>query len=212
MTDILSNVLKNRAKFHYKVGYRISFPKTIEAYESMKFEAKTTFVSAFNFKLKSYNKRRLISKCDIFLPTSVDMELTFYPDSKVLCHPLPAGLDPQRIKAHEHTSGDLTHFIYVGTLDKLRQFQTVLDAFLKLETSSWRLSISTYNPAYIQKLLSRYPTIRSNIEVLKADTLDELMEQKKIIQMGHFGQDRILGLERNYAIMAKGLFKVLDSL
>ena len=184
MSDILKNVLKNRARFHYKVGYRISFPKSIEAYEVMKAEAKTTFMSTLNLKWKYYEKRRLISRCDIFLPTSSDMQLTFFPNSKVLCHPLPAGLDPARIKAHEHLSDDFTHFIYVGTLDKLREFDLILEAFSALKAQKWQLCISTHDPTFVHTMLVNFSSIREKIQVLKADTLDELMEQVNRADIG----------------------------
>jgi len=220
------------------------------------------------------------------MPTSKDMEDTFYADTGVRSFPLPAGLDPARITPHRQSDGDERHFIYVGTLDALREFEEVLLAFTKLKSSNWHLNISTLDSEFARNVMQKYPTIKDKVSIVKADSLNELMiqidacdigiamlpdipiystsipaktmdyytcaiptlltdnaknrtlfsdkdalfchfdsndivakletiiemSQEEIAKMGHAGQEKLLAHKRNYKIMAKELFKELESL
>jgi len=177
MLDILSDVLKNRQKYGYKVGYRVSFPKTEEAYESSKANNSSTIFGRLNTYYQRYNKKQLLSECDLFMPTSKDMEDKFYADSGVRSFPLPSGLDPARITPHRESKGDERHFIYVGTLDSLRQFEQILIAFTKVGSNNWHLNISTKNHQFAKTIMGRYASIEDKVSILKADNLNELMKQ-----------------------------------
>jgi len=182
--DILKNILENRQKYGYKVGYRLSFPKKEEYYEAQKAKNSATLIDSVKNYFTAQSKKNLLAQCDIFLPTSKDMEDTFYADSGVLSFPLPVGLDPAKIKPYKSSSGDKRHFIYVGTLDALRDFQKVLVAFSKLESKNWHLSISTPDSEFARAVIAKYPTINDKINILKAETLDELREQIDTCDVG----------------------------
>ncbi len=177
MLDVLSDVLKNRKLYNYKVGFRASFPKTEEAYEASKAENRTNIFGLFGSFYNRYNKKRLLSQCDIFLPTSKEMEETFFKDIGVRSHSLPAGLDPTRITPHRQSDGEKRHFIYVGTLDSLRQFEKVLTAFTQLKSDKWHLNISTLNTQFAKSVMGRYPNIDNNVTIISANNLNELIKQ-----------------------------------
>lgn len=177
MLDILSDVLENRQKYGYKVGFRVSFPKTEEAYETSKVNNSSTILGRLNTYYQRYNKTKLLAECDIFMPTSKDMEETFYAHSGVKSFPLPSGLDPARITPHRKSDGDEKHFIYVGTLDSLRQFEQVLIAFTKVNSDNWHLNISTKNHQFAKTIMGRYASIKDQVSIIKADNLNELMAQ-----------------------------------
>ena len=177
MNDVLSDVLKNREKYGYKIGFRASFPKTVEAYESSKANNSSTFFGMIGSYYNRYKKLNLLSKCDLFMPTSKDMEKTFYADSGVRSFPLPSGLDPARITPHRESDGVERHFIYVGTLDTLRRFEQVLIAFTRVKAEKWHLNISTFNPEFARTVMGRYPSIANKVSIIKAENLNELMVQ-----------------------------------
>jgi glycosyltransferase involved in cell wall biosynthesis len=174
---ILEDVLNNRPRYGYRVGFRASFPKTVEAYEAMKAEEKATWFSGLSAQYRTYRKRKLIQQCDLFLPMSRDMQETFYGEGNPVCFPLPAGLDPDRIRKHEPSPHEETRFIYVGTLDKLRQFGRVLEALERLVSLSWHLTISTLDLTYAKNLIAAHPAIAQRVEIVRAETLEELTEQ-----------------------------------
>ncbi len=286
MLDVLSDVLKHREKYGYKVGYRVSFPKTEEAYEARKASNSGSIFGAVSAYFQKQNLKRLLSQCDLFMPTSASMEKMFYADSGVKSFPLPAGLDPARITPHRKSDGDERHFIYVGTLESLRQFEQVLTAFTRLKYKKWHLNISTFNPDFARVVMGRYPAISDKVTIRHAENLNILMREiddcdvgiavlpdipiystsvpakimdyytcaipalitdnrknrmlfsdedalfckfnvddivkkleqiidmseEEIADMGHKGQEKLLSENRNYEIMAKELYGVLESL
>lgn len=175
--DILKDILENREKYGYKVGYRLSFPKREEIYEAYKANNSNSIMATVKNYFTKQSKKNLLAKCDLFMPTSKDMEDTFYADTGVRSFPLPAGLDPARITPHRKSDGDERHFIYVGTLDSLREFEKVLVAFTKVHSSNWRLNISTLDSAFARSVMEKYPSISDKVRITKADSLDELMVQ-----------------------------------
>ncbi len=177
MTDILANVLKNRKQYGYKVGFRVSFPKTEEAYEALRSESSLNVLGRMGNAISRYNKKRLINQCDLFMPASYSMKDTFYGDCNVKTLALPAGLDPARITPHRESEGEERHFIYVGTLDSMRRFEEVLVAFTNVSSSSWHLNISTFNPEFARTVMGRYPSIADKVTIMSASNLNELMVQ-----------------------------------
>lgn len=182
--DILKDILANRKKYGYKVGYRLSFPKKEEYYEAQKAKNNSSIIDSIKNYFQKKSKKNLLAQCDLFMPTSKDMEDTFYADSGVVSFALPAGLDPAKIKPHKASSGDERHFIYVGTLDALRDFEKVLVAFSKVDSTKWHLNISTQDLEYARAVIAKYPTISEKITILTADTLDELREHIDACDVG----------------------------
>ena len=284
--DILAHVLKLREKFGYKVGFRVSAPKSERVFAIGKAEHRTTIFDKIGILYKRYRKKSLRSKCDLFMPKSKDVEETFYGGSNVVSFPLPSGLDPSRVTPFKTSHRSERHFLYVGRLDTLRHFEKILEAFSKVNSSNWHLSVSTHNYEFAKKIMDRYTNIDKKVSILKADNLNDLMYQindadvgialfpdislfntsipakimdystcaipslmsensknrilfndenalfceyevdamaakfEEIITMtedelakiGHAGQDRLLQHKRNYKIMAKELYEVLESL
>jgi len=287
MYDVLKTVLDNRADYGYKVGFRVSVPRTTQMHNLAEIDNKVGFLSEFKRKIGNYKTNKLINQCDLFMPNSTKAKKTFYSEVNVETYPLRPGLDPARIQPYLHTSGDDVTFIYVGTVDKIQRFEVILDALSNLKAPNWRLRISTFNPDFVYNLLSEYPQISERIEVLYADGMDKLMQQihecdigiallpelssysssvaakvmdyytcgmpalltdnernhflfdegetgffsayeteaitkkleelmtlslDEIAKVGEAGQQKLLSMERNYEVAAKGLFEKLGSL
>lgn len=177
MYDVLKLVLEQREISGYKVGFRVSVPQTSAAYEASRSKKGATLYEEVHKRINEYNTTKLINQCDLFLPTSRKMKEHFYLNSTSRCHALPPGLDPVRIQDHQHVSFDEIHFIYVGSIDSLREFDVILDAFTQLSSKRWKLTISTFDPRYINALLLKYPEVSEQIEIVHAVNLDELMQQ-----------------------------------
>ncbi len=177
MGDVLEQALKVRERFGFKVGFRASFPKTIEAYESMKAEEKATWFSGLSTQYKAYKKRKLIAQCDLFMPTSRDMQQTFFGEAGLTCFPLPAGLDPAKVRKHDPAPHSETRFVYVGTLDRLRRFETILEALQEVGSKQWHLTVLTLDITFAKTLLQRYPKLSGRVEIHRAEGREELMER-----------------------------------
>lgn len=177
MTDILRQVLKAKSRLGYKVGYRISIPRTVESYERLKARYKTAFFASMRLKWQLARKQGLINRCDLFLPSSRSMAAAFYRNVTTKVHPLPSGIDPAKLCRHHSADSNVRRFIYVGTLDPLRRFEVVLDALDKIDTNTWHLDVSTFDPDFFNAQLAHYRRLQNNITVMRAENLQTLRQQ-----------------------------------
>jgi glycosyltransferase involved in cell wall biosynthesis len=287
MYDILKQVQKEKKKYNYKVGFRVSKPHTTQVYEVKKLQNDDTVLSRLSYRFGNFRTSRLINKCDIFLPNSNTMKKIFYPNVKTKTLALRPGLDPARVQPYLHTTGDDVTFVYVGTIDVINRFEFILEAFCSLKTKNWQLHIITKNPSFIREMLDSYPDVSKKVTIKHAINQNILMEEihlcdigialfpqlpihqstipakvieyytcaiptlinnnkknksvfddgenaffcdftresivkklevlmdyspKELAKVGENGQRKLLGLHRNYEIMAKNLYKTLEEL
>lgn len=174
--DLMQHVLKYRDKYHYKALYRFSYPKRRVKMYCDKAEQKNTLLYTMTHSFKTKNETKIINRCDAFLPTSKSMHKTFFPKvtiPAILCSP---AIDPAALCENQQHTGEEKRFFYAGTLDKVRKFETVLDAFSKVKSDKWKLLISTRDTPYTEEMLENYPSIKNHIEVYHAKTKDDLLD------------------------------------
>ena len=174
---LLRAVLNAKPKYNYKVGFRVSFPKTVQKQELLKIQSsfKSTF-KRFALKYERYKKAKLINECDIFMPGSLQMRDTFFPGTTTKTFPLQVGIDPKTIVEHPKFNEEVKRFIYVGTADTLRDIEAILIAFSNLQNKNWHLTFSTANQDYILSLLSNYSNIAQKVSVKRSVTLKDVGE------------------------------------
>jgi glycosyltransferase involved in cell wall biosynthesis len=174
--DIMKHILKYRDKYQYKALYRFSFPKRSIKMCCDKAENNHSIVSSVLHPFRTKNETNIINQCDAFLPTSTRMHKAFLPKvaiPTIICSP---AINPKSLHENKQHEGKEKRFIYSGTVDKVRAFETVLDAFSKVTNPSWKLFISTRDTEYTYDMLENYPKIREHIEVYNAKTKDALLE------------------------------------
>jgi glycosyltransferase involved in cell wall biosynthesis len=174
--DLMKHILKHKEQYRYKALYRFSFPKRSVKMCCDKAENKHHFLSSLLHPFRTKNETKVINKCDAFLPTSQRMYKAFLPNVNIptiICSP---AINPQVLHENKQHTEEEKRFIYSGTVDKVREFETVLDAFSKVSNPQWKLFISTRDTEYTYKMLDKYPHIRAHIEVYNAKTKDALLE------------------------------------
>ena len=174
--DIMKHVLKHRDTYHYKALFRFSFPKRSIKISCDKAENKKNLLSQMRHHFKTKRETKIINQCDAFLPTSQAMHKTFRPQVHIPTIICPPAINPAILHKNEQHSKDEKRFVYEGTLDKVREFETVLDAFSKLKSDTWKLIISTRDIPYAQKMLENYPHIKDHIELCNAQTKEALID------------------------------------
>ena len=173
---LMKHVLEEKKRYRYKTAFRLSIPKRRVQIRCCIAEGETAFIDKMSDKFKTFNETKVINECDAFLPTSPSMHKAFFPKvttKTILC---PPGIDPQMLHPNIQHQGEEKRFFYSGTLDKVREFETVLDAFSQLSPDKWRLILSTRDPQYAASLISQYPGLENNIEVHNAKTKEELLD------------------------------------
>ncbi|MEA1913753.1 MAG: glycosyltransferase [Campylobacterota bacterium] len=172
--NILKNVLKFKEWHQYKVGFRVSYPKTKLNFELLKARKGNNIFQGLMNKFVAYQKQNLANECDLFMPSSFELQNEFYPNVTSRSFPLYSGLDPKKVHSHDILESETTRFVYVGTVDELRQFDVILDAFEKIKDEDWKLVICALNRDYAKELLTFYPNLQDKIELVRAGDLEEL--------------------------------------
>lgn len=175
-TTLLKDALKKREKYNFKVGFRLSFPKRIAKLQTDEANNKKSLFDIINNKIQTYSEISLINECDIFLPTSFQMKNDYFKDVKVRTFVIPSAIDPDVLHENIQHEGKEKRFFYAGTLDKLREFETVLKAFSKIENHDYKIMISTKDPEYLDDMLLNFPNLRENIEICDAQNRKDLLE------------------------------------
>jgi hypothetical protein len=176
-TKVLQNVLNNKERYSYKVAFRVSYPIKHHRLEYINTFFPYSLIKKLQYKNKIEVRDTLLNQCDLFLPSSKEANDAFYSNITTQSFPIYTGLDPDLLNEHIVSSSDITKFIYVGSIDAIREFNVILDAFFKLNNDDWHLTISTTKKAYIIDLLKNYPQLKKNITLQSAMSLEELRVQ-----------------------------------
>ncbi len=183
-TELLKEVLKQKSKFNYKVGFRLSFPKRIAKLETDQANNKKSIFDLISNKIQTFMEVNLINECDIFLPTSFQMKDDYFKDVKARTFVIPSAIDPDNLHEKIEHKGTEKRFFYAGTLDKLREFDVVLEAFSQLDTSNFKLMISTKDPEFLATLLADFPKLIGKTEIFNTKTRQELLNLIAIADIG----------------------------
>lgn len=183
-TALLKDVLKKKIKYNYKVGFRLSFPKRIAKLQTDEANNKKSFFDIINNKIQTFSEISMINECDIFLPTSFQMKNDYFKDVKTRTFVIPSAIDPDVLHENIQHEGSEKRFFYAGTLDKLREFETVLEAFSNIPSDNYKLMISTKDPEYLDDMLSKFPDLKKNIEICNAKTREDLLKLIALADVG----------------------------
>ncbi len=174
--EILKHVLSQSGNYNYKVGYRLSFPKRRAKMQVDKANNKASFLKYVNNTLTTYSETKIINQCDIFIPTSNQMHDEYFEGVTIKTFICPPAIDPDELHNNIQHEGTEKRFFYAGTLDKLREFETVLEAFNEVKSKDWKLTISTKDPEYANDVVSFYSNLSQNVEIKNANTKQELLD------------------------------------
>lgn len=174
-TELLKEVVKQKSKYNFKVGFRLSFPKRIAKLETDLANNKKSILDIISNKIKTYSEVNLINECDIFLPTSFQMKDDYFKDVKTRTFVIPSAIDPDNLHENIPHEGEEKRFFYAGTLDKLREFEVILEAFSHINNSNFKLMISTKDPEFLDHLLLDFSNLNDNIEIYDAKNRKDLL-------------------------------------
>ncbi len=183
-TELLKEIIKQKEKYNFKVGFRLSFPKRIAKLEADLANNKKSILDVISNKIQTYLEVSLINECDIFLPTSFQMKDDYFKDVKIRTFVIPSAIDPDNMHENIKHNEIQKRFFYAGTLDKLREFEVVLEAFSKINNLNFKLMISTKDPEFLDRLLIDFSNLKDNIEIYDAKTRKELLELIAISDVG----------------------------
>jgi len=130
---VLKDVLKNKGRYNYHVGFWHSFPHTFRRLFEAKEENRAVFRKAIEYKIKTYLEKKLVKKCDFLIVMSKEFKDTFYPDTDINYLPLPMGVNFNDLPSYKPDSNPIKKLIYTGTVDRLRKTDLIIEAISELK-------------------------------------------------------------------------------
>lgn len=172
--DLLQPILNKRDAYGYKVVYRFSFPKRRA---KIAFSNSVGFFETLKSNMKTYSETNLINQCDLFMPASKSLHEDYFADVNIKQFILPPAIDPDVLHPNVHHEGNEKRFFFAGALDKIREFDTVLEAFGNIKADGFKLMLATEEEEYAKELIAKYPNLRlgKNVDFFVATTKEELL-------------------------------------
>jgi glycosyltransferase involved in cell wall biosynthesis len=183
LNDFLSKKLRSRTKT--KIGFQLTFPHSYRRYyEAIRFK-KSVLRKKIEYLLKSHKEAHLINKCDFFLPITREMINVFYSDINTKWMEVPMGIDPEiDIKPRYIRHGMKKKFVYIGSLEKSREFGIVLKAFESIPNKLWSLDVYTEDKEALKNMV---PTsTKSNVTYNEYMKYEELLSKLSEYHCGIF--------------------------
>jgi len=162
--NILKQILSYKSRYRYKVGFQLSFPHTYRRIHQAKVEKRAVIRKTIEYKIKTFYEKRLINQCDYFFPISKYMINLFYDDIKTPYFVLPLGVDEDYIVEKKFTDHQEIKMVYIGTIDKLRGFDNVLNHLANYANKNWRLDIYSKTVPAIPDIVKDKVDIKGYIE------------------------------------------------
>ncbi|MFN3884373.1 MAG: glycosyltransferase [Rhodocyclaceae bacterium] len=137
----------------YHLGFWESFPHRFRRLYEAELEGKARWRKSLEYRWHARKERRLLSRCDFYLPITAYFQKQFRPDIVMPTHPLPMGVNDLALPAPRLLERPLhqpMRLLYVGAVDVLRDFETILAGIRQARTP---LVLDIYTP-------SDNPTVR----------------------------------------------------
>ncbi len=131
---VLRTILNQRHRYRFRVGFWESFPHNLRRIVEARAEKKHIIRKWIEYQINRIQQKRLLAQCDVYLPITDLHKRLFYPELTIPYHPVPMGIDFSRIpEGNEPAGNDAENgartFIYSGTIDLLRQWDTIISGF-----------------------------------------------------------------------------------
>jgi hypothetical protein len=129
--SVLGQALNEKKSRKFKLGFWKSWPHTYRRFYQSKIENKSKIRKYIEYRIKSYINERKINRCDFFLPITPKFKEIFFHNINIPTHPLGMGYDEDIFSCDRSAQNKLIYFVYIGTIDKLRQTSLMVEAFNK---------------------------------------------------------------------------------
>lgn len=185
----LNQALRTREKYrlHYLIGFQQSYPFAFQKYYLSKKYDRSSLRKAIkylDYKRKEYSNRKLLCRSDFFLPISEGLHKKFHSYYNKPAYSLGMGVDPDTIDMGLKAPSTKSHsFLYIGSANKIREFDTILNAFAGLD-GNWSLHIYSGNHAFINVLINQTGLNDERIHVHKPVQREILFRKMQEFDVG----------------------------
>jgi hypothetical protein len=126
---VLENVLRQRDRYAFQVGFWESFPHSYRRYFEARMEKKARFRKTLEYRFRRRREKRLIQSADFLILVSETYRQTWRSDFTSDTFVLPLGVDFEELSGPEPKPPGPLRFIHIGTVDPLRRSDLIAEAF-----------------------------------------------------------------------------------
>ena len=128
--NIVKQLRKTRIKA--KLGFWESFPHSYRRVEKAALENRALIRKRLEYFFVSKKERRLLEKCDFYLPITQKHKDTFYPDIRLPFFPTPMGFDFTDYQLFDKPVNENSpvEFVHIGAVSNLRRLDLINQGFL----------------------------------------------------------------------------------
>ncbi|MDY0051617.1 MAG: glycosyltransferase [Aliarcobacter sp.] len=143
--SVLNDVINYKNKFNksFKIGFQCTFLHSYRRIVQAHIEKKALIRKYLQYSFTQNKEEKLIQKCDFLIPNSKMMNkiVNKFNLPYTFIH---SSIDLELLPNTDIKKDDtLTKFVYIGTIDKLREVDLIFKAFEKINKKEWILDIYT---------------------------------------------------------------------
>ncbi len=174
---VLENVLVYKKKYNktFKIGFQCTFLHSYRRIVQAHIEKKKVFRKYIQYLISSNNENKLLKEVDFLIPNSKMMNKVvnrFNKPYTFIYSSVDLELFPKDIKKDKEDKE--IKFVYIGTIDKLREVDLIFKAFGKLKNNNWVLDVYTKQSKLANEYRLMLNNNQSNINIYDAIPREDL--------------------------------------
>lgn len=183
---VLKNVIEHKKKHNknFKIGFQCTFLHSYRRIVQAHIENKNLIRKYLQYSFSQNNEENLIKKCDFLIPNSKMMNkiINKYNIPYSFIHSsIDLSLIPNEII---QKNNEIIKFVYIGTIDTLREVDLIFKAFSKIKKTGWCLDIYTKDVSLAIEYKNNMLLNKDNINIFDALNRNELYKKISSYDVG----------------------------
>ncbi|HIP11226.1 MAG TPA: glycosyltransferase [Arcobacter sp.] len=142
--NVLKNIINNNK--NSQIGFQSTFLHSYRRLVQAHIEKKKLLRKYIEYMFKSKEETKLIEKCDFLIPNSKMMNKVINQSNKPYTY-IYSSFDFELSSdvLNKKSDDNKVRFLYIGTVDKLREIDKIFEAFSNVKSQNWILDVYTKN-------------------------------------------------------------------
>lgn len=177
--NVLNDVInyKNKYNKNFRIGFQCTFLHSYRRIVQAHIEKKGLIRKYLQYSFAQHKEEKLIKKCDFLIPNSKMMNKVVNKfNLPYTC--IYSSIDLELLPKIDISKDlKLIKFVYIGTIDKLREVDLIFKAFEKVNRENWTLDIYTKDIELAQKYRNEMEFNKDKVIINNPLNRDELYEK-----------------------------------
>lgn len=177
--DVLSDVInyKNKYNKNFLVGFQCTFLHSYRRIVQAHLEKKALIRKYLEYSFVKRKEEKLLKNCDFLIPNSKMMNKVVNKSNLPYTY-IHSSIDLDLLPKKEVLKDlKIIKFVYIGTIDKLREIDLIFEAFEKINKDNWILDIYTKDIEIANKYKKEMKFNSDKVIINKALGRNELYER-----------------------------------